>query len=197
VAAALAAGLLAGCGGGAHRAPANASAVTPESAFAGAALPTPRPVPAFALRDTSGRAVELPAAGGRITVVAFIDSGCRVCVLIGQQIRGALDELTGAEPAVLLVSVDPTLDTPAHVAAFLAGVSLTGRARYLTGPPRELPAVWRAYGVVTPAAGQTRRFEAAATVFVLDGQGRERVLYQQEQLTPEALAHDVRVLGRG
>jgi hypothetical protein len=33
------------------------------------------------------------------------------------------------------------------------------------------------------------------TVALVDGRGRERVLFGLEQLTPEALSHDIRVLG--
>ncbi len=32
---------------------------------------------------------------------------------------------------------------------------------------------------------------------LIDAAGRERVLYETEQLTPEALAHDIRALGGG
>jgi cytochrome oxidase Cu insertion factor (SCO1/SenC/PrrC family) len=207
-----AAALLAGCAGGGRPSAETSSAAGGRTgaAFQGAALPQPKQAPAFVLRDAAGNRVALPARGGRVTIVSFLDSTCRVCVLVGQQIRGALDELQVDQtrdlapptasgrpaPAVLIVSVDPALDTPARTAAFLAQVSLTGRARYLTGPASTLAAASRAYGVTTLARGQ-QRFEAAATVFLIDARGRERVLYQQEQLTPEALAHDVRVLRSG
>jgi protein SCO1/2 len=132
---------------------------------------------------------------GRPTILAFLDSTCRACLLIAQQIRGALGELANPPP-VLLVSADPANDTPARIDAFLRETGLTGRARYLVGPRHALAAVLRAYRVLTPSRGE-QAFETAATVYLLDREGRERVLYQQEQLTPEALAHDVRVLEGG
>jgi cytochrome oxidase Cu insertion factor (SCO1/SenC/PrrC family) len=76
---------------------------------------------------------------------------------------------------------------------FLAQVSLTGRVHYLTGPIGALRAIWRAYGVV-PASSGRNSFDRSASVFLLDHSGRERVLFQSEQLTPEALAHDIRKL---
>jgi hypothetical protein len=56
--------------------------------------------------------------------------------------------------------------------------------------------VWREYGVRTPAAGRSA-FEAAVTVLLIDRRGRQRVIFQPEQLTPEGLAHDIRALERG
>jgi protein SCO1 len=123
-------------------------------------------------------------------VLAFVYRTCGpTCVLIAQQIRGALDELT-RPTAVLFVSVDPGADTPARISSFLARVSLTGRARYLTGSRASLQPIWRAYGVVPPAASRAA-FERSAAVLLLDRSGRERVIFQLEQLTPESLAHDI------
>jgi cytochrome oxidase Cu insertion factor (SCO1/SenC/PrrC family) len=149
--------------------------------------------PAFTLTDVHGSPVALADSRGQVTVLAFLDSSCRACLLIGQQIRGALDQLPHPVP-VLLVSVDPAPDTPASVRRFLHDVSLTGRARYLVGPPAALAAVWRHYGVRTPGAAGAQAFEQAAPVLLIDRSGHERVIYDQEQLTPEALAHDIGIL---
>src|ERR1700694_3570837 len=168
--------------------PAGSAASSP--AFAGAELPPGTPAPGFALRDTEGRRVALADYRGRVAVLAFLDSGCApACVLIAQQIRGALDDLSHAVP-VLLVSVDPTGDTRARVRAFLSSVGLAGRVRYLRAPAAALAAVWRAYRVITPSAGRAA-FERAASVLLIDRAGHERVIFQQEQLTPEALGHDI------
>ena len=106
------------------------------SGFAGAALPQPPPASGFTLADTAGRPVSLSALRGKVVVLAFLSSACgRTCVLIAQQIRGALDELTTPAPA-LLVSVDPTADTPARRDAFLQAVSLRNRRAFCPGPPR-------------------------------------------------------------
>jgi protein SCO1 len=166
------------------------------SGFDGAALPAGVNAPQFTLTGPDGHAVALREFRGQVTVLAFLYSSCGApCVLIAQQIRGALDEL--ARPAaVVIVSVDPAADTPASVARFLTSVSLKGRVHYLSGPPARLRAVWRAYRVVLPSPSEAA-FERSATVALLDGQGFERVLFGQEQLTPEALAHDIRRLQTG
>lgn len=96
-------------------------------------------------------------------------------------------------PPALAVSVDPAGDTPARVRAFLRANGLAGRLEYLTGTPAQLLAVWHAYGV-TPASDGARAYESAAFVVLLDGRGAPRVEEPLEELTPEALAHDVRRL---
>jgi protein SCO1 len=161
--------------------------------FAGAALPQPVPAPPFALRDELGQALGPMSFPGQVKVLAFLSAGCgRPCILIAQQVRGALDDLLHPVP-VLFVTADPGGDTPVRVRRFLATVSLTGRVYYLTGSRRAVRAVWDAYGVVPASAGDAA-FARAATVRLLDGQARERVLFGPEQLTPEGLAHDVRKL---
>ena len=129
-------------------------------------------------------------------MLTFLYSSCGAsCVLIAQQIRGAIDELVRPVP-VLIVSADPATDTPAGVARFLAAVSLGGRVSYLDGPLPRLRSLWRAYRV-TPASAGRAAFDLHASVILLDRRGSERVLFQQEQLTPENLSHDIRKLEGG
>lgn len=169
-----------------------ASAAT-DSGFDGAALPLTAPVGDFTLTDQSGRRVSLSSLRGRVTIVAFIYASCpAACVLIAQQIRGALDEVSGPVATVFL-SVDPAGDTPARVSAFLRRVSLAGRVEYLTGPRAVLAGIWRAYRIVPASAGEGA-YARSASVLLLDRRGRERVVFQLEQLTGESLTHDVRRL---
>jgi protein SCO1 len=164
--------------------------------FAGAELQQPPPAYDFTLTDTQGQPVSLGALRGNVVLVAFVSSACgRTCVLIAQQVRGALDELAAPVPA-LLISIDPKADTPARRRAFLAAVSLSGRARFLSGPAARLAAVWRAYRVAPLSAGAAA-FERSAPVLLVDRAGRERVLFGLEQLTPEGVAHDIRKLAAG
>jgi protein SCO1/2 len=166
------------------------------SGFDGAALPPGVQAPAFALTDQDGRRVSLGSLRGRSVLLAFPYTGCRnSCVLIAQQIRGALDELP-SPPAVVLISSDPAGDTPARIKSFLARVSLAGRASYLTGTAPQLRRVWREYRVAPSSAGQAA-YGKYATVLLIDANGRERIVYGPEQLTPESLSHDIRKLQGG
>jgi protein SCO1/2 len=177
---------------------ASSGAQTPEaSGFDGAALPSNVAAPAdFTLSQLAypTRApVALSSYRGRVLIVAFVYSTCgATCVVIAQQIRGALDELSKPVP-VLLISADPSSDTPAHVRRFLKQTSLSGRVSYLGGSLAQLRPVWRSFRIVPASAGRAA-FDRSASVYVLDRDGRQRVIFQLEQLTPEGLSHDVRKL---
>jgi protein SCO1/2 len=175
--------------------PAPATGPSANGRFDGAPLPG-TPAPGFTLTDQSGRPVSLGDYRGQIVVLTFLYPGCgATCTVIAQQIRGALDELSTPVP-VLIASADPAADTPGAAERFLASVSLTGRALYLTGPLSSMRPIWRAYRV-KPASAGPALFDGYAFVMLLDRAGRERVLYESEQLTPEALSHDIRALQGG
>jgi protein SCO1/2 len=196
VVAALAAAILALALGGSSGSPPASSSASTGTGFDGAALPAGQPVHDFALADQHGRRVSLASLRGRVVVLTFLYSRCgAACVVIAQQIRGALDDLARAVP-VLIVSADPAGDTPARIARFLREVSLSGRVSYLGGPLRRLRALWSAYRV-TPASAGRASFDLHAAVMLLDRRGGVRVLFEQEQLTPENLAHDIGKLEAG
>jgi protein SCO1/2 len=162
--------------------------------FDGALLPRRVGAPDFMLTDQSGRRVSLGQYRGRVAILTFLSTTCRpTCPLIAQQIRGALDELDAHPAPVLIVSANPTADTPAAVRRFLGEAALNGRVEYLTGSPSELRAVWRAYEIVPSQLGDAESPHAAA-VLLIDRAGQKRDLFQVEQLTPEGLVHDIRKL---
>jgi protein SCO1/2 len=202
-AAALALAALPGCSSSAGPRSASteaASASVPSATgFDGALLPADVPRHEFTLSDQYGRRVSLGALRERVTILAFLYTRSRTTApLIAEQIRGALDELE-LEPhppgsvSALAVSVDPAGDTPARIRAFLRENSLSGRMEYLTGTPTQLRSVWRAYAVVPASAGAVD-YERSAFVLLLDKAGAPRVEFPLEELTPEALAHDIRKL---
>jgi protein SCO1/2 len=162
------------------------------SGFDGALLPATE-ARNFTLTDQLGRRVSLSQYRGRVTILTFLSSTCHpTCPLIAQQIRGALDELGSSVPT-LIVSADPAADTPARVRRFLSEASLNGRVEYLTGTRAELQPIWRAYDIVPAQLGNANS-PHAASVLLIDPAGQKRDLFQVEQLTPEALAHDIRKL---
>lgn len=191
---------LAGCSGGSSSSSSSNSSSTPAgestpgaSGFDGAALPEGVSAPQFALRDQAGATVSLAAYRGRVVLVAVLYSTCGApCDVIAQQIRGALDEL-GRPVPVLVISADPATDTAARVQRFLARNSLDGRALWLSGSPSQMRRVWHGFRVLPASAGHAA-FARSASVFLIDRAGRERVIFQLEQLTPEALSHDLRKL---
>jgi len=165
------------------------------SGFDGAVLPA---IVAhdFTLTNQYGHPISLSDYRSQVVVLAFLYSTCGpTCIVIAQQIRGALDELPHPVP-VLFVSANPAADSPTHIRRFLQEVSLTGRVQYLTGPVSQLRPRWNAYRI-TPASSGRAAFNRFASVLLLDGQRRERVLFGEEQLTPESFAHDIGKLQAG
>jgi len=164
------------------------------SGFDGAPLPAAR-AHELTLTDQHGRRISLRQYRGQVTILTFLSSTCRpTCPLIAQQIRGALDELDHTVP-VLIVSTNPAADTPASVHRFLGEATLIGRVEYLTGTRAELQPIWRAYDIAPAQLGDANS-PHAASVLLIDRAGQKRDLFQVEQLTPEALAHDIRKLER-
>jgi cytochrome oxidase Cu insertion factor (SCO1/SenC/PrrC family) len=189
---------VAGCGHG------NPTSIA--SSFDGAVYPVGVKAPGFTLENQFGRRVSLSGFQGQVVVLSFVSTDCRACALVAQQVRGALDELANAPtyetgtavPAmqVLFVSTDPHADTGANVRRFLAETSLSGRVLYLAGSQARLRSIWRAYRVPPPSAGKSAS-EAATTVLLIGRTGYERVAFGLEQLTPESLSHDIRLLRYG
>jgi protein SCO1 len=160
------------------------------SGWAGYVRPPRAMAPAFRLHDQQGRAVSSADFRGRPYAVAFVYSTCRdTCPALVDQVRGALDD-TGLDVPLLAVSVDPANDTPARARKFLNDRRMTGRATYLLGDERALAPVWRGYGI----APQRGKLDHTAAVVLVDAAGRQRVGFPYDGLTPEALAHDMRVL---
>ncbi len=147
----------------------------------------------FHLVDQDGHPASLSQYRGRVVILSFMYSTCQnTCPVEAQQIRGALDDLGQTVPA-LTVSVDPSQDTPLNAQRFLYKESLTGRMRFLLGTRSELAPIWKAYGI-QPQSNSSKQSDHSAYVMLVDRRGRLRDGFPDSELTPEALAHDIRVL---
>ena len=167
------------------------SSQLPATRFAGAIRPESPPA-RFALRDQDGKLIKASALRGQPVIVAFMYTTCQnECPTIAQQIRGALDRL-GSDVPVVAISVDPANDTPASAKRFLAAQRLGGRMNFLLDSEQTLQPVWRQFGIAPQEAGR----EHTAIVVLLDADGHQRIGFPLSELTPEGIAHDVRVLER-
>jgi protein SCO1 len=162
--------------------------------FAGAVRPAGIPPNDFSLTDQDGARVRLSDYSGRVVILTFLYSTCQnSCPIIAQQIRGAIDQLGQSVPAIA-VSVDPRQDTRLSTRNFLAKQSLLGRMHFLLGSFGTLQPIWRAYGIQPQGPGTGPAYDHSAYVILVDKQGRQRIGFPNDQLTPEGLAHDVRKL---
>jgi protein SCO1/2 len=165
-----------------------------QAAFAGPLMPRNLPAADFTLADQRGRTVRLAATRGRVVVLTFLHSRCHsTCPVTVQTIRGALDDLGRARDGidVLAVSVAPAEDTPASVRRFVSVQHAGGFLRYLRGTRAQLAPVWKAYAMRPQGPSGE---DHSAFVLLVDRRGLLRVGWPSHQVTPEQLAHDLRLL---
>ncbi len=163
------------------------------SQFDGPTLPQGLRAAGFTLRDQSGRRVTLERFRGHVVVLTFIHSLCHdTCPFMVEQIKGALNLLPGQGRGVpvLGVSVAPREDTAASRRAFLRRHGMEARVAFLGGSLAQMRPVWHAYAM-QPVRG---RIDHSTFVLLIDRRGYERVGFPADQLTPEGLSHDIRVL---
>jgi len=165
------------------------------SPFDGPTMPPHLRAHDFTLTDQNGRRVSLAADRGQVVVLTFIHSLCHdTCPFMVEQIKGALNDLphNGSGVPTIGVSVAQAEDTVHNRRAFLAKHEMTGRLAFVNGPLSTMRRIWHEYAIqpVTP------KIDHSTFVLLIDKRGYERVGFAADQLTPEGLAHDIRVLQR-
>jgi protein SCO1 len=160
--------------------------------FDGAIMPPGVRAPDFKLHDQSGRPIRMADFRGKTVIMSFLYADCTSsCPAQAQQIKGALDDLGHDLPAIA-VSVDPAHDTKAKARDFLAKQGMTTRIRWALGTKRELEPVWKKFGIAPQRPGH----EHQSWMTLVDKRGLQRVGYPGAEVTPERLAHDLRILER-
>jgi cytochrome oxidase Cu insertion factor (SCO1/SenC/PrrC family) len=119
-----------------------------------AATPAEAGTPAPRVRLTeagSGASFDAASLDGEPYAVVFIDSRCAA---FGGFFYRVAAELGPGEGAVLAISADPALDSPAAAAKFLSQNHLEagGPVHFLIGTEDELRGYWNAWGFDGPAA---------------------------------------------
>lgn len=149
------------------------------------------PAPDFALSDQHGAALSLSQLRGHVVVLTFFDSLCphADCSLMAQYLDATAGDLGAQKTAQVdwvALTVNPWHDTPASATAFLTSRQVNWPFHYLLGTPQQMAPIWNAYhmqaieqpdGIVIHTTG----------VYVIDGQGRER-LYMDEGFDPPVLS---------
>ncbi|MDQ8043617.1 MAG: SCO family protein [Solirubrobacteraceae bacterium] len=155
--------------------------------FAGAIRPEIPAQPLTGLHDENGTPIKLKKD---VTILTFLYTQCKdTCPTTAQQIRATLDKLQDP-PQAIAISVDPLGDTESSARTFLASQTLLGRMHFALGPPVALQRQWNIYGI-QPQSNDT---DHTASVVLLDKEGRQRIGFPLDKLTPEGLAHDVQAL---
>jgi len=156
-----------------------------------------RLAPSFSLRDQRGGLVSLAAKRGRPVLLTFFDSRCAdQCPLMGWEFGAMLRGMDAADrPTLLIVSVNPSGDTPRSIRRAMAAWRLAGpwRWHWLRGSRRELADVWRDYGVMVQPT--TNDIGHGLVVYLIDRRGFQRTGYLFP-LLPNFVALDLRTLSR-
>jgi protein SCO1 len=168
-------------------------AATAGDNFEGAVIPPGLRAPEIGLDDENGDTVRMSDLRGDPVIVTFLYSNCQdSCPAQAQQVKGALNDLGDDVPA-LAISVDPANDTAQSARAFLGKQRMTGRMRFVLGSRGQLRPIWDGYAVEP----QLDDLDHTARIVLVDPKGVQRVGYPLGQVTPERLAHDVRLLAAG
>jgi protein SCO1/2 len=152
-----------------------------------------RRAPDFTLRDQSSRLLSLHALRGRVVLLTFLDSRCRLlCPLEARAITAVASGFpAAARPTLVVVSADPWKDTPRSEHAFAAHSRWNLRWHWLNGSTATLGRVWRNYSIgVKPTKGDITH---STGVYLIDRAGYERAGYLVP-FAPAAMASDVRTL---
>jgi cytochrome oxidase Cu insertion factor (SCO1/SenC/PrrC family) len=147
----------------------------------------------FSLTDQNGRRVTLTSYRGHVVILTFIHSLCQDdCPFMVEQIKGALNDMPAAGQGIPTIglSVAPKEDTVANRRKFLTLHRMNARIAFVNGPPATMREIWHNYAI-GPGTGRQGH---SAVVVLVDKKGIERVGFGAAELTPEDLAHDLRVL---
>lgn len=182
-------GSLAACGG--------------EPEFHGTAYVPAELAPGFRLVDHTGQPARLDQFRGEPVLLFFGFTHCPdVCPLTLDRLHAALGSMgeDARDIPVLLVTTDPTRDTPRALARYVERFG--GRVTGLTGDADTLAAIRQAYGAHASAptadadtGGGHGAMMHTDAVFGIDGAGQLRVLMQPDA-PEEHIRDDVRTLLR-
>lgn len=137
--------------------------------------------PDFTLTDQFGHSVTLSSLRGHEVVLAFIDARCKtLCPLTANVMYNAkvrLGSSATSQVDLVAVNANPTATSVSEVQSWSIAHGLLHQWSFLTGTPRQLQAIYRAYNVYvqTDASGNA---EHDPVTFIIDAQGHERLYYE-------------------
>ena len=154
------------------------------------------PAPDFRLTDQFGKPVSLSQFKGRPVVVTFMYTHCPdICPVIADKLHSTMQALgsNANHVAVLAVSMDPKGDTIPAALNFSKVHKMVNYWHFLVGTHEELSPVWSDYSVDAQAATSAGTVMHSSYIYVIDKEGRERVLLDDD-FTPQQLTADLNVL---
>lgn len=154
------------------------------------------PAPDFQLKDQLGNSIALAQFKGKPVVLTFLYTHCPdVCPLTAEKLHATMQSLgqNAQQVAVLAVSMDPKGDTAAAAQNFSKVHKMGDYWHFLLGARDELAPVWASYSVDAQAATSSGTVSHSSAIYVIDKQGRERVLLDND-FSSNQLAADLKIL---
>jgi cytochrome oxidase Cu insertion factor (SCO1/SenC/PrrC family) len=167
-----------------------------EGVYRGSEPPGRNTLPDFRLPTYDGKVVAARELRGRVVVTTFVDTACKeACPIIVTTLGNGLRRLNPRERravTAIAFSVDPAVDSPRHVRAFLRARHAEHELEYAVAPQATMRPVWKAFYVL-PAVDTGNADTHSADVRIFDRKGVwVSTLHAGVDLTPQNLAHDVR-----
>lgn len=138
-----------------------------------------RPAPSLGLLDQHGERLDLERLRGRPVLVTFAYGHCEtVCPLVvhavleAQKRAGSPARANGAEPVVVVITLDPWRDTPSQLFRIAERWGLGTDAHLLGGEPAAVNAVLDAWEVPRSRDRRTGEITHPSLVYLLDQSGR-------------------------
>jgi len=154
------------------------------------------PAPDFQLKDQLGNSISLAQFKGKPVVLTFLYTHCPdVCPLTAEKLHATMQSLgqNAQQVAVLAVSMDPKGDTAAAAQNFSKVHKMGDYWHFLLGAHDELAPVWASYSVDAQAATSSGTVSHSSAIYVIDKQGRERALLDND-FSSNQLAADLKIL---
>lgn len=168
----------------------------------GAVAPTAETAPAFQLTDQDGNARSLEEFRGKVVLLDFIwtrcPGPCPILTGLHVDVQRKLPPELRAKTQFVSISLDPVRDTPSVMREYATkrGADLSGWS-FLTGPPEQVDAVIRSYGVGS-AKAPDGQIEHVVATFLIGPDGRiERRYIGLDGHDPKEIVRDIEQTARG
>jgi protein SCO1/2 len=163
-------------------------------AFHGGFWEPPQAAPELALTDQHGQPFSLEDHRGKVVLLYFgytyCPDYCPTTLLETQQVRSLLGD-KAADIEVVMVSVDPSRDTPERLAEYLAFFDPTYIG--LTGTQQQIEATQRAWAITAiPATPEASGYlvSHSTELYAIDPEGNKRLSWPYGT-SPEDIAEDI------
>jgi protein SCO1 len=158
-----------------------------------------RTAPDFTLTTQDGKTLRLADLRGKVVLVSFIFTTCNgTCPATTHRMSQAAqtfakDHLTD-KVHLLSITLDPKRDKPTVLRGYMRLYDVDAKHwTFLTGSPKQIDKVLSDWGMWA-RPGQGGQLDHPSRVFLLDGRGRIREIYNLDFFKPAWVREDVQLL---